>query len=98
MENQHRHIRGYRDLTPEDIALMNEIKAAGAAMLALVAKVNERSAAQYCAAEGLEFTDKGAELDRLRLAEPKRWAAMARTDFQTGVMKLVRAVAQPTDC
>lgn len=26
MENQHRHIKGYRELTEEDIALMNKIK------------------------------------------------------------------------
>lgn len=27
MENQHREIKGYRELSPEDIALMNEVKA-----------------------------------------------------------------------
>lgn len=26
MENQHRHIKGYRELSEEEIALMNEIK------------------------------------------------------------------------
>lgn len=26
MENQHREIKGYRDLTPEEIALMNDAK------------------------------------------------------------------------
>ena len=30
MENQHKHIKGYRDLTAEEIALMNEIKDQGA--------------------------------------------------------------------
>lgn len=29
MENQHRHIKGYRDLSPEEIALINEVKAQG---------------------------------------------------------------------
>jgi hypothetical protein len=29
MENQHQHIKGYRDLTPEEIALMNDAKAKG---------------------------------------------------------------------
>lgn len=29
MENQHRLITGYRELSPEEIALMNEIKALG---------------------------------------------------------------------
>lgn len=27
MDNQHQHIKGYRDLTPEEIASMNEGKA-----------------------------------------------------------------------
>lgn len=27
MDNQHKHIKGYRDLSPEEIALMNEGKA-----------------------------------------------------------------------
>lgn len=27
MENQHRHIAGYRELSAEEIALMNEVKA-----------------------------------------------------------------------
>lgn len=29
MENQHRHIKGYRELSEQEIALMNEIKGAG---------------------------------------------------------------------
>jgi len=29
MENQHRQIKGYRELNPEEIALMNNIKALG---------------------------------------------------------------------
>lgn len=36
MENQHRHIKGYRDLTEEEIALMNEIKSKGAELEQLV--------------------------------------------------------------
>ena len=30
MENQHKHIKGYRDLTAEEIAAMNNIKEIGA--------------------------------------------------------------------
>jgi hypothetical protein len=26
MDNQHKHIKGYRDLTPEEIGLMNDLK------------------------------------------------------------------------
>jgi hypothetical protein len=31
----------------------------------------------------------------LRDAEPERCLAMGRTDIQTGVMKIVRSIAQP---
>jgi hypothetical protein len=39
MDNQHRHIKGYRELTPEDIALMNEIKQKGTELEALIYKL-----------------------------------------------------------
>lgn len=39
MENQHRHIKGYRELNETEIALMNEIKAKGAELGELVAKL-----------------------------------------------------------
>ena len=35
------------------------------------------------------------ELRRFDRAEPQRWAAIGKTDIQTGIMALVRAVAQP---
>lgn len=35
MENQHRKIKGYRELSQEEIDLMNRIKAKGAELLAL---------------------------------------------------------------
>lgn len=41
MENQHRHIKGYRDLSEAEIALMNEIKAKGAELGDLVAKLRD---------------------------------------------------------
>lgn len=39
MDNQHRHIKGYRDLSAEEIALMNEVKAKAEEVGALVEKV-----------------------------------------------------------
>ncbi len=39
MENQHKHIKGYRDLSPEEIALMNEAKAMAEQVGALVEKI-----------------------------------------------------------
>jgi hypothetical protein len=38
MENQHRQIKGYRELSAEEIALMNEIKSKGAELGSLVDK------------------------------------------------------------
>lgn len=39
MDNQHRQIKGYRELTQEEIDLMNEIKQQGVALGELVAKL-----------------------------------------------------------
>lgn len=111
MENQHRKIVGYRELTQDDIDLMNRIKAAGRELLvlhdAVVARIkSDRVAAETVRREGISAADQ-AEQETLQgsvdhilsgVAEPERWAAIAKTDLQTGVMALVRAVAQPTDC
>lgn len=72
MENQHRQIKGYRELYQSEIDLMNEIKAKGAELGELVDKLQAH-----------EGTDK-------------RWAAIGRTDVQTGLMALTRSVAKPT--
>ena len=39
MENQHRQIKGYRELDEKEIALMNEIKSKGAELGDLIAKL-----------------------------------------------------------
>ena len=72
MENQHRKIKGYRDLGQTEIDLMNEIKTKGQELGELVAKLQS---------EG--WIDQ-------------RWVSIGKTDFQTGLMALTRAVAQPT--
>ena len=46
MDNQHRQIKGYRELSQEEIDLMNEIKAKGAEIGKLVEKLR--------AADGLD--------------------------------------------
>lgn len=91
MDNQHTKITGYRDLTQGEIDLMNEIKAKGQELEALVEKVRTHINGQLAPVGRVE-----AEYDRLKAAEPGRWASIARTDFQTGLMALTRAVAQPT--
>lgn len=72
MKDQHEKIKGYRDLTQEEIDLMNEIKKQGIILGELCDKLNQVSS-----------------LDQ-------RWVNIGKTDLQTGIMALVRAVAQPT--
>jgi hypothetical protein len=118
MENQHRKITGYRELIPEEIDLMNRIKAKGAELLALHAELAGRlstdrevklsearqsTAGQedlrgYPYTEHSGATDECIEFRRFEAAEPLRWASIAKTDIQTGLMALVRAVAQPSGC
>lgn len=112
MENQHRKIVGYRELTQEDIDLINRVKAAGKVLLDLQEEVSaklgrddgsthNRAAAAHNSRIGsymLPAEVDEAITDRFAVAEPHRWASIAKTDIQTGIMALVRAVAQPTDC
>ncbi len=100
MENQHRRIAGYRELSQEEIDLMNRIKAKGAELLALqhelgllLAKQRDDKTAAVEAAE--PTAEQLDELRRFTEAEPLRWAAIGKTDIQTGIMALVRAVVQP---
>lgn len=65
-------IKGYRELNQEEINLMNEIKAMGAELGALVEKLR--------ATDGLD----------------QRWVSIGAIDCETGLMALVRAVAQLT--
>lgn len=92
MENQHRKIKGYRELTAAEIDLMNRIKSKGTELLALHKEVCSHVVVQCAEAS----RDKDAdEVERLENAQPDRWLTIAETDIQTGVMALVRAIAQP---
>lgn len=43
MENQHRHITGYRDLSKEEIDAMNAVKSEGARLQLLIEELRENS-------------------------------------------------------
>lgn len=88
MDNQHQKISGYRDLTQEEIDLMNEAKALEAEVLAFQKKVMRQLSEQE---------ERGTAVDQIRLRESfaHRWAQIGRTDIETGFMALVRAIAQP---
>lgn len=103
MENQHRKIAGYRELSQAEIDLMNRIKAKGAELLELQAELvrslKSSEVAKYNNIDNAATNDVQAEanveLARFNNAEPFRWAAIGKTDIQTGLMAMVRAVAQP---
>lgn len=103
MENQHRKITGYRELSQTEIDLMNRIKEKGAELLALQAEVmGVLQASRFVIYNLIDNpeTDEDPrigheEMDRFEKAEPFRWAAIGKTDIQTAIMALVRAIAQP---
>lgn len=86
MDNQHRKISGYRELTQQEIDLMNEAKGLEAQCLALHQKI-----ANHLGDQALDPSDH----KRLEASQGKRWCAIARTDIETGFMALVRSIAQP---
>ena len=104
MENQHRKITGYRELIQEEVDLMNRIKAKGAELLQLQAELAGRLSTDHECKHAAALASKlspedeasteSVELRRFLRAEPQRWAAIGKTDIQTGIMALVRAVAQ----
>jgi hypothetical protein len=102
MDNQHKQIKGYRDLTQAEIDLMNEIKAKGEELRALVAKIQDVAIPPLPALEPIApgsdpVLIEGAPLSVATEADgPLYWLRYADGCFRCGVMYAVRAVAQPT--
>lgn len=97
MENQHRQIKGYRELNAEEIALMNRIKALGPEIDAVIKDVKDHVAKQAAKVHDLSPGEaRDSEAQRLSQAEPMRWASEGKTDLQKGLMSLTRSIAQPT--
>lgn len=101
MKDQHKLIKGYRELSQNEIDLMNRIKAKGGELLALQAELAGKLREQ--AVQKMDEVDNGLpgakeELQRFSDAEPMHWVSIGKTDIQTGIMALVRAVAQPEHC
>lgn len=77
-------IKGYRQLSDAEQALINRVKATAEEVAHLVTDVRD-----FVESNPLEH-------DGVTRLNPARWAALADTDFQVGFMKLVRAIARPT--
>lgn len=85
MDNQHKLINGYRDLTKEEIALMNEIKQTGAKLGELIERMQAMPAT----------LQDGTSPDGEPIAIDKRWLAIGNTQVQQGLMAVIRSVAKP---
>jgi hypothetical protein len=92
MENQHRLIAGYRELSADEIALMNKIKELGAALGALHDSIAARLQDEFRDLVTEGATDD-AEYDAVNAALDA--AGNAKLNLQTGIMWLTRAVARP---
>lgn len=92
MENQHRLISGYRDLSAEEIELMNKIKEVGAALGALHDSIRDRLQEEFRnSVDTSRIPDE--RLDEIEAALMA--SGNAKLYLQTGMMWLTRAVAQP---
>ena len=102
MENQHRKITGYRELSQEEIDLMNEIKATGEQLEKLIEKVSGHIENQVMQAfvidadSSMTIDCDNAEVVRITKADPRKWVRIAEDHLQQGLMALTRAVEQPT--
>jgi len=85
MENQHRKIKGYRELSEEEIALMNLIKEKAAEVGGLVERLSSLGTEDY----------PTLEARRMGKAPDHRWLAIGKTNLQQGFMALTRAIAKP---
>ena len=102
MQDQHKHIIGYRDLTAEEIVLMNEGKALAEQVGAFVAKLEGAIGRSTGLAAALESAE--VELERLDemlsaagdACESRRWLGIGKDHLQQGFMALARAIAKPT--
>jgi hypothetical protein len=82
MDNQHRKIDGYRELDLQEIGLINAIKEKGRELIELQQRVYELP---VCGDDELGTMEGQREM----------WAKQSHINIETGVMQLVRAVAQP---
>lgn len=79
-------LTGYRELTQQEIDLINKIKATGSVLESLVQEVHDHLNNQV-----------GDDADFGPIFEPFRWAEMGKQNLQSGLMFLTRSVAQPTN-
>ena len=88
MDNQHIQIKGYRDLSQEEINLMNKIKALAEQVGELYEEIVEHECSLYTSYD--DYNSKYGNMD-----DNLGWTESGKKDLQLGFMQLVRAVAKP---
>ncbi|VVD97993.1 hypothetical protein PCO31110_01989 [Pandoraea communis] len=96
MENQHKRIAGYRDLTEDEISLMNEVKTKAVEVGALVETLRGRLPAFKIDGEPVQVGDQTLVAVSDEAYETDRWLTIGQDHLQQGFMALTRAVARPT--
>lgn len=99
MDNQHRSIKGYRELSQQEIDLMNEIKTLGENIGVVCDKIKahiEEQRSLVSQAAEIVGVNSDTENNRLDAAQPELWENWGRCSAQLAMMELTRAVAQPT--
>ena len=89
MENQHRKIKGYRELSQDEIDIMNSIKTKAEEVGELIQELKSVRAHDEM------YIGIDDALTKEQLAESQRAITIAKEKIQTGFMWLVRAVALP---
>ena len=84
MDNQHKKIKGYRDLSQTEINLMNKIKEKAEELKLLIDE-----------ADNTLNQLKDPVINQDGLDDVQRYLELARTNLQQGFMWFVRAVARP---
>jgi len=90
MENQHRKIKGYRELTQQEIDLMNEIKEKGEDLSKIIKRLNNLNFEIHSS-----IKSESSSSDVVAARESDRWVSIGKTHLQQGLMALTRAVAKP---
>lgn len=91
MDNQHKKIKGYRDLSQQEVDLMNRIKEHGEKTKELIEELRTMRCNQFQDLSHYKPTDLSSE----QIHESLRCLENAQEKIQTGQMWFVRAVALP---
>lgn len=88
MENQHRKIKGYRELNQNEIDLMNKAKNLESQCLALYDEIGNQLRLQH------EIGNQES-VERLHDSRATVWLESGRGGIEAGFMFFIRAIAQP---